>query len=201
MKKQILERYDRLADGRVIIDVSASRVEELYEDFDKTAPYHKKDLDEDLALYLTACLREIGNADFVIRFTFDVLPAGESRERVRTSLHKFFMYRRELEMDDLNTMLRTSLLYFVSGMVLLSCSLWAASVWPDRATSPFIGRVVVEGLTIAAWVSLWEAVATFMINWPPRRQRISLNERIADASVMFQGNGVHERPMEFSGTL
>ncbi len=50
MPKRIVDRYEHTVDGIVIIDVAARRVEDLYEDFDKTAPYHKKDLDEDLAI-------------------------------------------------------------------------------------------------------------------------------------------------------
>lgn len=192
MKKRILERYERLEDGRVVIDVSASRVEELYEDFDKTAPYHKKDLDDDLALYLSGCVREIGKVGFVIRFTFDTMPPVELRDRVRSSLHKFFMYRRELEMDDMKAMLRTALLFFVSGIVLLFCSLWSASARTEGAAFPIYRRALDEGLTIAAWVSLWEALATVLVNWRPRRQKIRLSERIASATVLFQASGLHD---------
>lgn len=85
-EKDILERYDRLDDGRVVIDVYASKVEELYEDFDKQAPFHRKDLDEELAAYLFDCVREIGRVDFIIRNTLDAVPSAELQERIRTSL-------------------------------------------------------------------------------------------------------------------
>jgi len=87
--KRIVDRYEHTVDGLVIVDVAARRVEDLYEDFDKTAPYHKKDLDEDLAYYLTECVREIGRVDFVIRFMFERYPSEEFMKRVRTSVHKF----------------------------------------------------------------------------------------------------------------
>jgi len=188
VRKRILERYERSDDGAVIIDVSASRVEDLYEDFDKSAPYYRKDLDDDLAFYLTGCAREIGRSRFVLRFTFDDMPQEELRERVRTSLHKFFMYRRELEVTELKSMLRTSLLLLVLGTVLLVLSLLPASFFPGAADGPIIGRLLEEGLTIAAWVSIWESMATFLVNWRPRRQKIFLNERIASATVLFQAS-------------
>ena len=50
-----LERYERTSDGKLIIDVSAARVEDLYSNFDRSAPYVRRDLDEDLADYLIAC--------------------------------------------------------------------------------------------------------------------------------------------------
>jgi hypothetical protein len=39
---------------------------------------------------------------------------------------------------------------------------------------------------IAAWVSLWEALAMFLVNWAPHRRLIRMYERIAKADVRFQ---------------
>ena len=49
----------------------------------------------------------------------------------------------------------------------------------------FARRLIAEGLTVAVWVSLWEALATFLIKWIPYRKKISLYKRIANAEVMF----------------
>ena len=191
MKKHILDRYERTTDGRLIIDVSASKVEELYEDFDKKAPYHKKDLDEDLAYYLTECVREIGSVDFVIRFTLDTMPSEELKERVRTSLNKFFMYQRELALASMKKMLRKSLVFFMLGVTLLFFSLWFAGTLLRAAESAFVRSVLVEGLTIAAWVSLWESLATVLVDWRPYQQQIRMNFRIAFAPVQFHAAGLH----------
>ena len=43
--------------------------------------------------------------------------------------------------------------------------------------------MIVEGLTVAAWVSLWEALATFLIKWMPIRKRLLLYERIATCAI------------------
>jgi hypothetical protein len=40
-------------------------------------------------------------------------------------------------------------------------------------------------LTVAAWVSLWESIATFLIEWNPNRREIELCDRLATASVFF----------------
>lgn len=88
MKEKILERYDSNGDGRLIIDVSASKVDEL-------------------AAYLTACVREIGLAEFVIRITLgQMVLAAELQARIRTSLHKCFMCQRELELASVKRLLR-----------------------------------------------------------------------------------------------
>lgn len=186
MKKEILDRYDRSADGRVIIDVSASKVEELYEDFDKQAPYHRKDLDEELASWLVDCVREIGKDDFVVRITLDTQPSEAMQERIRTSLRRFFIYQRQLEIASVRRQLKRSFAFFLSGIALLLLSFQLAGLMPEGENRSFYPRVIVEGVTIAAWVSLWESLSIFIVNWWPSRQRIRLNLRIAEAAVLFQ---------------
>ncbi len=186
MPKKIVDRYEHTADGLVIVDVAARRVEDLYEDFDKTAPYHKKDLDEDLASYLTECVREIGQVDFVIRFMFECYPSEEFMLRVRTSVHKFFIYQRELELGAMNKMLRTSATLLIIGIIILGLSLWVNHLFIVDGTPSFLNTVFAEGLTIVAWVSVWEALATFLLNWPEHLFLIRLFQKIADAPVQFQ---------------
>ncbi|MEI6652044.1 MAG: hypothetical protein WCL42_05635 [Chlorobiaceae bacterium] len=186
MKKRILDRYEHTSAGTVIIDVAAQRVEDLYENFDKTAPYHKKDLDEDLVYYLTECVTEIGRADFVIRFMFECFPSEEFMLRVRTSVHKYFMYLRELEFAATKKMLKTSVIILILGIVLLGLSLWVNNLFAFENGTPLLNRVLAEGLTIVAWVSVWEALATLLVNWPPHLSQIKLFMKIAEAQVQFQ---------------
>ena len=47
------------------------------------------------------------------------------------------------------------------------------------------GGLLVDGLTVAAWVALWEALATFFIEWPPFRRKLRLYEGLATAEVMM----------------
>ena len=186
MPKRILDRYEHTVDGLVIVDVAARRVEDLYEDFDKTAPYHKKDLDEDLAYYLTECVREIGRVDFMIRFMFECYPSEKFMLRVRTSVQKFFIYQRELELEAMNKMLRTAATLLVIGIIILGLSLWLNHLFAINGTPSFLHTVFAEGLTIVAWVSVWEALATFWLNWPRHLLLIKLFRKIAEAPVQFQ---------------
>jgi hypothetical protein len=62
--------------------------------------------------------------------------------------------------------------------------------WIIRVNLPspksFSGRITSEGLAVAAWVSLWEALANFLIQCPPHNREIRLYKHLADASVTFQ---------------
>jgi hypothetical protein len=185
VRKKILERYEKTAGGLVIIDVAAGRVEDLYEDFDRTAPYHKKDLEEGLVYYLTECVREIGRAKFVIRFTFEQYPSEELMRRVATSIYKFFIYQRELEAGAMKKMLRTSMTLFVIGIAILGISLWLSHLIAAAGERSFLNTFFSEGLTIVAWVSMWEGLATLLLNLVPHLNRIRQYGSIAGANVLF----------------
>jgi hypothetical protein len=184
MKKVILGRYPRLSDGRLIVDVTTTRVADLYNNFDKSAAYAKKELDENLVEYLIESVREIGDEAFAVRFHFAEPATTQLQSRIQTSLHNYFLYLKELETRALLQMLRTAFIFLVVGITILFFSVWVHNLILDEKS--VVASVFAEGLTIAAWVSLWEAVAAVLINWRPHRRRIKLCERIARATIFFE---------------
>jgi len=183
-KRRILERYTRADDGRVVIDIAAGRIADLYDDFDKHASYLKKELDPELADYIIDSVREIGGEPFLIQLSLAAPMDASAVCRVQTSLHNYFLYLRELEAREMRRLLRTSVILFVVGAALLTASVWMNS--RPAVRDVVLGSVIAEGLTIAAWVSLWEALAMFLVNWAPHRRLIRMYERIAKADVRFQ---------------
>jgi hypothetical protein len=183
IKKDILKRYASTDTGEVIIDVSAARVQDLYDDFDKNAPYMRKDLEEQLVHYLLDCTREIGNTKFVIRFNLDEPIDMESNLRVKESVKTYFSYLKELETRNMRDMLRKSFFLLGIGVVILMLSLWLRNI--TAASENVFFQVIGEGLIVAAWVSLWEALATFLLQWTPTRKEIRLCDRLSKAQVSF----------------
>lgn len=182
-QKEILDRYSRSDDGKIIIDITADRVEYLYNDFDKHTPYIKKELDQDLVDYLVDCVKEIGNENFLIKFRFMEPVDNELQLRIRDSIHNYFVYLKELEIDEMKQMLRTSLILLLAGIAILTLSIWYNENFTTQAS--VINKVFSEGLTVAAWIALWESLATFLVNWAPHQRQIKLLKRIATATVLF----------------
>jgi len=180
-KRKVLERYERTADGTFVIDVAAPKVEDLYEFYDRTAPYVKRDLDQDLVEYLIACARELGSQDFVIRLTLESSPGEDQLARVKHSVTNFFSYLTEMEHHKVSNLVRRSLVLLGIGLGIFAISVWVNSV--VEASPGVVQNVLAEGLTVAAWVSLWESLATFIIDWGPQRRSIKTYERLANASV------------------
>jgi hypothetical protein len=64
----------------------------------------------------------------------------------------------------------------------------SVSVWVNQGVNEdtaVIGKVFAEGLTVASWVAMWEAVANLLIKWRPYRKNMKLYEQIAQAEVGF----------------
>lgn len=191
MKRSALGRYERDREGNIIIDVSATRVEDVYNDFDKSAPYIQRDLDQDFADYLIDCARELNRAPFIIRLTLANPPDEPKLSRIRRSLNTYFLYVAETEIRKIFQMFRRSIVLFVIGLGILF-----TSVWLDRLLGPersLIAKVLAEGLMVAAWVSLWEALAVFLIGWFPHRKNVVLYRRLAHAGLVFRSRADTEK--------
>jgi hypothetical protein len=184
VKRDVLNRYEQDGQGNFILDVSASRVEDLYNDFDKSAPYIRRDLDQDLADYLIGCARELGRFPFKIRFTL-VNPLDEPiSERIQRSLNTYFLYMAETEVQKILQMFRRSSILFAIGLGILFAAVYLNRLLgPERSVTT---NVFAEGLTIAAWVSLWEALAIFLVEWFPHRKNFVLYRRLAHAKLVFR---------------
>ena len=183
MAKGILERYSRTEDQRFIVDITAQRAAELYNDFDRNTPYVRKDLAADLADYLEDSVEELGKEAFVIQIHLLEPAAEDVLQRIRKSVHNYFGYMKELEIRSLVRKMKVAMTLLLAGLIILSLSVWVNQQLEENSTVWQL--ILAEGLTIAAWVSLWEALATFLINWLPHRRMIRLYKRITGAEIIF----------------
>ena len=186
MDTHILDRYSRTEEGLVIIDIAANRVEELYSDYDNTAHFLKKDLEPDLVDYLVESARELGKEPFGIRFSFAKPVDEESTSRVCQSITTYFTYLGHLETRELTRMFRTSFILLLAGLAILTLAV-RVNLYTEHSET-VIARVFAEGLTVAAWVALWNSLATFLLNWAPHHRLRRLCARIAAAPVLFSMN-------------
>lgn len=195
MKKDVLSRYERTPDGSILIDVAAEKTEDLYSDFDRNAPYNRRDLDQNLVDYLIDCARELGREPFTISFALSNPPDEARISRIRRSVNNFFIYLAEVERQKISQMVRRSLVLFCIGVSILFLAVWVNQLLGEERT--VVANVFAEGLTVAAWVSLWESLAIFLIEWFPRLRNINLYRRLASAESIFLARS-ETRPYEKS---
>jgi hypothetical protein len=178
-----LDRYERDDAGVPCIDVAAENVTDLYSYFDRFSPHLRRDLEQDLVDYLIACAEEIHPAPFVVRFSFPRAADEEWQQRIHHSMNSFFTYLLEKERQTLKHMLYRSGVFLVVGLVILSTSVILEGM-PESDSVWF--SVVSQGVNIAAWISMWEALATFLVDWFPHRRKMRLYHSLASAKLQFQ---------------
>jgi hypothetical protein len=183
MKKTILERYRRNEEGTIIIDIAAESITELYNNWDRNAPYVKKDLDPNLVEYIDQSVNEIGREPFLIQFSLQEVATGDLQQRLCRSVANYFLYLKELERHKFMASIRRALILLLAGLIIISASVWMNRGLPEDAS--VLQLVVAEGLTIAGWVSVWEALATFLLDINPYRRVMHRCVRIAQASIRF----------------
>ena len=184
MKQDIFSRYESHSSRRLAIDVSVGRIGELFEDFDSAASYVKKDLDQDFVDYLIESVQEIGGYDFVIRINLPGLVQEKYRKRVRKSIKSYFRYLELLERRKLRKMLWRSVLLFSLGMLLLILSMTLKGSMEHL--SGMMQELMIEGLTVAAWVSLWSAFGGLIFELANIITDIRIYRRIAGREVVFK---------------
>lgn len=97
MKDSIIERYEKNLNNEIIIKIYTSKIENLYEDYDKKSTFIKKDLKEDLENYLEESVAEIADNSFIINFNFDEKSGVETQNRLKVSIKEYFEYLQFLE--------------------------------------------------------------------------------------------------------
>lgn len=189
----VLDRYPRGDAGEVVIEVAAERAEDLYDDFTKQAPYIRRDLDSQLADYLVDSAREIGPRHALeIRIVLELAPDPDKRARILKSIPNYFLYLADAERLKIRRTLRRSVGLFAVGFGLVILMVWVklAVVKPVAPAQPsVIKEVLGEGLTIAAWVAMWEALGVFAAEWLPHRRDVRLFQRLAAAKLVLGGPG------------
>ena len=180
MKKHIIERYDRNENNEVVIKIAAKNIEDLYSYYDKESSFSKKDLDEELVDYIIDSAKEIGNEEFVLKFYLEKKLDDTLKEKIRGSVKNFFQYLQELELKQMDEEFKNAGILILIGFVFV-----AISIVIDRETN-IIWEILSEGVMVAGWVSLWEAMATFLIKWFPKRKKHKLFNKISLAKVEFE---------------
>ncbi len=183
MNREILERYRRDEKGQLIIDISAAKVADLYDDFDKHAPYIKKELDYDLVEYLIDSARELGREPFSINFSFSETLSEDLTQRLCKSIRNYFSYLLQSSRREALSIVRTSCILVALGLAMLGIITYFRLSY-NVEDSIFKG-VLSEGLVIAAWVAVWEGIEAFLTKGPTLLKERKIYRNIISSEFSF----------------
>jgi hypothetical protein len=183
MKKTICEKTEVTDQNEVVIDVSIKTVEELYNNPGRNASDIPKELNEEFVDCIIDRAGEISESEFIIRITLPKMPDEKAMNCVQNSIETKFHNLKDLENQSIDKMLSRSFKLFGLGLFLLFIAIvfnryFSLSEWT-------LTRIFYEGITIAALLSLWAAIVSLIIKWPPHTKNIKLYERIMKIQVIF----------------
>ncbi len=99
-------------------------------------------------------------------------------------MKNYFRYLELLQWRKLRKMLWKSLLLFGLGMFLLTVSIILQG--STELLSDMMQDLIIEGLTVAAWVSLWSSFAILIFEFTGTIADIRIDRRIAGREVIFK---------------
>ena len=175
-------RFDEERDT-FLIDIDLDFYRELYSEWD-FSPQRQRDLDEDLLEYLVDCCDEIP-----VRYPVAIainLPAAvydaTREERATQGFQHFFTYLIRRENNRYRHYFVKILKYMCIGALLLV----AASMLQNFFSKLPHSDLLVEGLVIGAWVSIWEVFSVLFFKLSDHRKKIAVFRRLLAAEILYQ---------------
>lgn len=169
--------------GAFLIDIDLDFYRELYSEWD-FSPQRKRDLDDDLLEYLVDCCDEIP-ARYPLALAIN-LPASvydaTREERATQGFKNFFTYRIRREKNRYRRYFSKIFRYLCIGFLLLI----AASMLENFFTTLPHSKLLIEGLIIGAWVSIWEVFSVLFFKLSDHRKKIAVLRRLLAAATVYR---------------
>ncbi len=187
MTSELLKnRYEFTRDGKAIIDISVESISDLFNSFDKKATFTRRELDQDFVEYVVGCVKELNDADFVIRITIDREYNMLQENILRKAMVNFFMFQHEVERQNMHKEFRKFSTLLLLGVVLMLVVSYYKFPNPDE--QELWKKIFQEGLVIAAWVAFWEAFTCLIFGFNPFYQKSGIYGKIVAAEVRVLNN-------------
>jgi hypothetical protein len=181
----ILKRYDMTVDNKFIIHANIPSYAALFEKYDYTSSFYKRDINEKLVDYLLECAGEIGNRNSaVIRFDLPEKEKSETEEGdIITGFTNYFDYLTTLSRKEIALAIKRMLIH-------LSIAVFAVLMWflfaPGRAENPLLlHSSLPSGLFAAVWVLLLTGISRFLYRVQIQLRQIRLFKKIKVCPIQF----------------
>ena len=181
----ILKRYDMTTDNKFIIRANIPSYASLFEDYDYTSSFYKRDLNEKLVDYLLECAQEIGNRnEFVIHFDLPATVKSETEEGDNlTGFKNYFDYLTSLSRKEIGLAIRRMLIHL--AIAVITFFLWLL-ISPANDTNLGWQYVLLStGLAVAIWVLILTGLSRFIFRLQAQWAQIRLYKHIKASSIQF----------------
>jgi hypothetical protein len=168
--------------NQYLIEIGLAQYVDIFSEWDP-APFKRRTIDPDLALYLEESCEEIP-ASRPIKLCFSLPAAKLDRHleiEVLEGLKNSFTFKQYLLRKELRKTTTKMVQFVLIGLLLLGI----ATLYSDQSEA-LVRSTLVEGLFIAGWVFLWEAVSLFFFTNRELYHQYRLYKKLENAPVIFR---------------
>jgi len=166
-----------------LIDILIEKPEDIFTDYDGVIAWNRKDLDEDFDRYLMACVEELDRYSWAIRLSLRSEPDEMLERKIVYAIRSFYRYKRKDAIKTIqNFVLKTALSALLGFTLLTIITLW--NPWFEHWGNA--GAILLEGLHVAIWVTIWHAVANTLYEFAPSIKRMKRCLAASKAGISFR---------------
>jgi hypothetical protein len=176
-------------DNKFIIAVSIPDYKAVFQNFDFTTAFYKRDLNDKLVQHIFECVAEIGvQNDFIIRFDLSQNQRSESEENdIVFSFKNYFDYLISLNRRELRSVFSHLMIHFgIAGFALLAWLL-VADAFSDSGMMFY--QFFMIGLPVAVWVLILTALSRFLFRIRSRLAETKMCNKIRNSPIEFNYSG------------
>lgn len=187
MKEKELRKLYRYSETKnaYCLDIQLENYRDAYSNWDYS-PFINRDLDDNLMEYLLACSYEIPRKKtIIIRFHLLHQLRDASREQKSIDgMYNFFQYRiRKIKHDRLHLIRDTVSFLFIGTALLIIANITSVNIH-----DVFWNNLLSEGLSIGAWVMIWEMFSIWFFKVNSLSNRIKHYQRLGKATIVYTYN-------------
>ncbi len=182
MSVNILDRYDRTKDGSYVVSFRVDSYKALFNEYDFSSSFAKRDLKEDFVEYLIDCVEEIGRRNFIVRAHIPKREKSQKIEgRLKESIRNYFLYLIKLSRKEIRR-ITTKIFFNFSLSITLLVIIFFVSKGREESSSVLF-MIFNEGLYVAIWVLMWPVFSDFLFDLRNEFRKIKFYRRIINARL------------------
>ena len=169
--------------GHYVIQVAIDKYADIFNEWDN-APFRKRDMDPDLAIFLENCFEEIPEkhgVDICFYLPKEGRDAGRE-ESLIAGIKTYYSFYLHQEIKVLKNNYRRIFKYVLISLSLLAMSVFLSTTVGDN----IILGTVQQGFNIGGWVFLWEVISMLVFRGREVSSEISKYQRFLNSLIYFK---------------
>ena len=169
--------------GNYVIQVTIEKYTDIFNDWDN-APFRKRDMDPDLAIFLENCFEEIPEKHGVDICFY--LPKEEKdinrEESLIAGIKTYYSFYLHQEIRALNKNYQKIFKYVIASLSLLAVSVFLGKTVDKN----IILGTIQQGFNIGGWVFLWEVISMVFFRGREVSSEVSKYQRFLNSLIYFK---------------